>query len=90
MRALSIKKPISMLIHTSFKIDHHELIADKVQNYIKYLKDNYNDEIVNQFKNLYNQEMSVMNRPLFINGMEDYSTPENIPEYPSWDSIKMS
>ena len=31
-----------------------------------------------------------MNRPLFINGMEDYSTPENIPEYPSWDSIKMS
>ena len=60
----------------------------KVQNYIKYLKDNYNDEIVNQFKNLYNQEMSVMNRPLFINGMEDYSTPENIPEYPSWDSIK--
>lgn len=88
MRSLSIKKPISMLIHTSFKIDHHELIADKVQNYIKYLKDNYNDEIVNQFKNLYNQEMSVMNRPLFINGMEDYSTPENIPEYPSWDSIK--
>ncbi|GGG92711.1 hypothetical protein E2558_06260 [Staphylococcus pragensis] len=88
MRALSLRKPISMLIHTSFKIDHHELLADKVQKYIKDLKDNYSEEIIDQFKTIYQQEMSVMNRPIFIEGMKEYSTPENVPEYPSWDKVK--
>ena len=77
-----------MLIHTSFKIDHHEIIADKVQNYIKYLKDNFDEQVLSEFHELYKSEQYVMNKRVFLEGMGSYSTPELVPEYPIWEKVK--
>ena len=74
-----------MLIHTSFKIDHHEIIVDKVQNYIKYLKDNFDEQVLSEFHELYKSEQYVMNKRVFLEGMGSYSTPELVPEYPIWE-----
>ena len=88
IRTYSLKKPVSMLIHTSFKIDHHEIIADKVQNYIKYLKDNFDEQVLSEFHELYKSEQYVMNKQVFLDGMGGYSTPELVPEYPIWEKVK--
>lgn len=90
MRTLEFNKPISMLIHSSFKIDHHELIAEKVREYLFYLKKNWiNKE--DELRVLYENESIDFKRSMFIKGMQDndkqYSTPDQVPDYPSWNDI---
>lgn len=87
MRANDYRKPISMLVHTSFKISNHKYIAEKIAQYLKYFKFNY-EEIVPQLKDLYENESLDFKRSHFIEGMRAYSTPEKIPEYPEWESIR--
>src|SRR5699024_2294026 len=82
MRTLEFNKPISMLIHSSFKIDHHELIAEKVREYLFYLKKNWiNKE--DELRVLYENESIDFKRSMFIKGMQDndkqYSTPDQVP-----------
>lgn len=86
MRTLNYKKPISMLVHTSFKVEHHENIARKVINYIKYIKENF-QIVIKEMKELYLNEQHYLNKELFIKEMPNYSTKDNIPQYPVWSDV---
>lgn len=86
IRALEVRKPLSMLVHTSFKIDSHAHIANKIGDFLMEIRRNY-EGYKPKFKRMYENERRYFSRKHFLEGMEDYSTPENIPDYPSWDEV---
>lgn len=86
MRVLGHKKPISMLVHTSFKIDHHEIIARKIEEYLQYIKGNFTS-VVKMMETQYYNEKSTLNREIFLENIPDYSTPEKVPNYPQWEAV---
>lgn len=85
-RYFMYNKPVSMLIHTSFKISEHDNIALQVQKYLEHLKHKFEDMIL-ELEILYIRETNLFNREDFLRGMEDYSTPESVPEFPAWKDI---
>lgn len=87
MRAIDYRKPISMLVHTSFKIGHHQIIAREIEDYLKYLKSNYK-KISPKLKELYENESLDFKRSHFIESMENYSTKDEVPDYPKWEVVE--
>lgn len=87
MRALDYRKPISMLIHTSFKITHHQNIAQNVAYYLSDLKKNYTT-FKKGLRDLYADETVDFKRSHFLDGMRNYSTKESVPNYPSWEEVE--
>ncbi|EAE3409283.1 TPA: Z1 domain-containing protein [Listeria monocytogenes] len=87
MRANDYHKPISMLIHTSFKISHHEIIGKKVNEYLRYMRANY-EEIIPRLHEMYEDESLDFKRSYFLDGLKNYSTPEEVPDYPEWQVIE--
>lgn len=89
MRAIGYQKPVSMLIHTTFKIDEHNIIAKNVENYLRQIKRNQ-DKFLNDLKEMYIDESLDFSKKRFLQGMENYSVKEeDIPDYPNWDVIEM-
>lgn len=87
MRALDYHKPISMLIHTSFKINHHTNIAKKVEHYLLSMRDNF--EVVKEgLREMYENESLDFKRSHFLDGMKNYSSKENVPDYPKWEEVE--
>lgn len=87
MRELDYRKPITMLVHTSFKISHHKNIADKIAWYLKYLKVNFKN-VLPQIKEMYEDESLDFRRSTFLDGMPNYSSSESVPDYPTWESVE--
>lgn len=87
MRAIDYHKPISMLIHTSFKISHHKNVSKKVNEYLRYMKTNYK-EIAPQLREMYEDESLDFKRSYFLDGLKNYSTPDEVPDYPEWEIIE--
>lgn len=85
MRVQKFRKPISMLIHTDFKIDSHRIIESKLTDYFKYLKDNYLNELP-KFEELYEDEKTCLTRGDFQNVMRGYEG--DILNYPEWNDVK--
>lgn len=85
-RFFRYEKPVSMLIHTSLKVKEHNAIADNISGYLRYLKRNKSTEI-RKIKSLYEEETLAFDRDDFLRGMEDYSTPELVPEFPEWAEV---
>lgn len=87
MRAYEYQKPISMLIHTSFKVSHHANIAKEVTAYLKKFKHNYKN-IVPSLKKMYEDESIEFTRNNFLKGLKNYSSPDKVPDYPEWSKVK--
>ncbi|CAM5220972.1 hypothetical protein UACE39S_00984 [Ureibacillus acetophenoni] len=87
MRAIEYKKPISMLVHTSFKIIHHENIAKKIEEYLLNFQNNYED-IKPDLKVLYENESLDFKRSYFLEAMKDYSSKDEVPDYPKWEEVE--
>ncbi|PTE24468.1 hypothetical protein BUY92_10175 [Staphylococcus equorum] len=88
MRKLRYRKPISMLVHTSFKIDHHNIIADKIKQYLIHMKDNFED-ILGNMKDLYEREKYTLTFEHFKENMNGYSSLNKVPNYPDWSDISI-
>lgn len=86
MRNLKYRKPISMLVHTSFKITHHNIIASKINDYLLFVKQNFED-VKHQIYNLYEREQNSLTLENFKENMKDYSTLDDVPDYPKWDKV---
>ncbi|ATD29897.1 hypothetical protein BHM04_01375 [Macrococcus sp. IME1552] len=86
MRSLSYKKPISMLIHTSFRVIHHEILSKVIEKYLLEIRDNF-DSYESVLKKQYENEMKEFNRDIFLQGMHLYSSKEFVPEYPKWSTV---
>lgn len=86
MRIWGYKKPISMLIHTSQKTDHHSNIATAVRNWIVN-KDP--DELINKCEKLWNEETKQFSFEKFREQYPNYDRKdEEINKYPSFEDIR--
>ncbi|MGQ7659686.1 Z1 domain-containing protein [Streptococcus suis] len=86
MRTLGYQKPVSMLIHTSFKINEHVVISSLVEQYLKEIRSKP-ESFLENLKILFSDESIDFSRSKFIENMENYSTPEGVPQYPKWSEI---
>lgn len=86
MRSRKYKKPISMLIHTSFRVVHHEILSKFIENYLIDIRNNFKsyEKIL---KHQYETEKNEFNRDIFLQGMPLYSSQESVPEYPKWSTV---
>lgn len=86
MRIWNYKKPISMLIHTSQKTNHHANIAEAVKDWIsgRELKD-----IIDTCEKVWEQETRRFSFKKFKEQYSDYGRPDDaINQYPNFEDIK--
>ena len=86
MRKLQYKNPVSMLVHTSFRVHHHEIIAEKIKEYLYELKRDFNN-IQHEMKELFEIEKESLTIDSFKESMSGYSTLDKVPNYPEWSDI---
>lgn len=85
MRLWNYKKPISMLVHSSQKQDHHQYIADSIQMWLK--PDNI-EEICKRCEEVWNYEINKFTFENFREQYPDYDrTDEEINRYPNFTEI---
>lgn len=89
MKHNGYKKPISMLIHTSHRVDDHESIEEMVKNYLKHIRNVDSDGFLMQCERLYLTETSDFTKNDFLAGVPEYTIPvDKILDYPEWDVIE--
>lgn len=85
MRYRDYKKPISMLVHTSQKIQHHEFISNIIQDW---LNNTSTDSIIAKCKVVWEEESSKFPKEEFIELYPDYGQKDQIWEYPLFKQIE--
>lgn len=86
MRLWNYKKPISMLVHSSQKQDHHQYIADSIQ---MWLKPNNIQDICKRCEEIWNYETNEFTFENFREKYGDYDrTDEEINRYPNFSEIE--
>ena len=84
MRYYGYKKPVSMLIHTSQKQDHHENVSNAVQAWIEKSK----SKIVDLCENVYVEQKQKLTISLLRRAYPEYEHPDNeIWEYPPYEIL---
>lgn len=85
MRSYGYKKPISMMVHTSFRINEQQNIAEVVANYLlRMTKSDYSE-----LKSLYAERQGDLSVDRFLSGMPGYTkSRDEIHDYPKWDQVK--
>ena len=79
-------KPVSMLVHTSQKTNHHQFIANAIEDWVK--KNNTKD-IIKCCKSVWNKEIARFDKNILREQYSDYSRKdEEIVPYPSFDEIE--
>lgn len=85
MRTWKYKKPISLLIHTSQKINHHKNIADAISKWISERKE---FEIITLCENEWNKECNDFSKIQFREQYVDYAREDSyIYNYPNFKDI---
>lgn len=86
MRYQGYKKPISMLVHTSQKTDHHENVSEAIKQWIKTHDIEW---ITEKCRVLWNEEKSVFTLKKFREQYANYGIPDSeINDYPEFSEIK--
>lgn len=86
MRLWGYKKPVSMLVHTSQRTDHHKNIADVINNW---LANTPEYEILQISEDIYSKETAAFNKASFREQYPEYDIPDDrINDYPSFDLIE--
>lgn len=86
MRLWGHAQPISMLIHTSQKTEHHRNIADAIKNWIRSKE---SEEICNMCEKVWNEETQKLTFQKFREQYPDYDRKDKeIPQYPNFSDIK--
>ncbi len=86
MRYWNYRKPVSMLIHTSQKTDHHDNIG-KV--FIHWLEDSDKAELSDRCRRVWNNETGQFSKEKLRAQYQDYAIPDTeIRDYPSFSAIQ--
>lgn len=86
MRIWGYRKPVSMLVHTSQKTDHHKYIADVINNWLMSTPEN---EIIQKAKEVFVRETALFNKESFRQQYPEYDIPDDqINDYPGFDQIE--
>lgn len=86
LRAKKYNKPVSMLVHTSFKINHHALISKIIEDYLRSIKGS--EEALKQMRSLYISETKRFDKKDLFNALSDYSSKDKVADYPEWEEIE--
>lgn len=85
MRYWQYKKPISMLVHTSQKQQHHQLIANGILNWFS---TNSKEAIVSRCKSIYEYETKRLPKEAWLKQFKEYGIKDDkILDYPSFEKI---
>lgn len=85
MRIWGYKKPVSMLVHTSQKTDHHSMIARVIS---EWLEKTDHDVIINRIQTVWKRETSEFTLENFREQYPTYDRPNSeINNYPSFDRV---
>ena len=86
MRYWNIRKPVSMLIHTSQKTRDHQHIADAIDEWFTPI--NY-DEIIALCEDVYQEQTINFTKDILREEYRDYGIPDNeINDYPDYSEIE--
>lgn len=86
MRIWGHKKPISMLIHTSQKTDHHKNVAEAVRNWI--ISEGM-DELIDKCETIWNTETTQFTYEKFREQYPQYDRrDEEINRYPKYEDVR--
>ena len=85
MRLRGYKKPISMLVHTSQKIQHHDTISNIIQSWLNHTD---RDAIIDLCKAVWQKETTQFSKDKFIELYPDYGQKEHIVDYPLFKQIE--
>lgn len=84
MRTQKHKKPISMLVHSSFKVDHHNQIEQAIENWFK----NNKGSIIDKSRYLWEYETQRFTLDKFVNTYTTYGVDiSELQDYPSFDEL---
>lgn len=87
MRVYHYKKPVSMLIHTSQKQQHHSHISEAITDWIQGISKDKSAFLM-QCKKIWKTEKERFSIQDFRSGYEDYGRSDSeIPAYPSFDDL---
>ena len=84
LRVWNYKKPISMLVHTSQKTEHHEKIAEAIKCWFE--KDK--KELIHKCKLIWEEETKKFTLNDFKNQYSDYGLLSSIKDYPKFSDIQ--
>ena len=85
MRYWNYKKPISMLVHTSQKQDHHEVVSDAISLWF-----NTTDrcQLIKMCKEVYEEEIAKTTKDRWLANLPNYGIPgDQIRNYPDYSKI---
>ena len=85
MRYWGYKKPISMLVHTSQKQNHHTYVADVINNWLTNVS---RDQILRYCEEVWNEEVKEFNIESFKEQYPNYGRMDEVKNYPSFNEIK--
>ena len=86
MRLWGYKKPISMLVHTSQKQDHHHQVSRAIE---KWLKNTSESRIISMCEKIWSRERKELTKEAFRQSYPDYGRKdEEINDYPVFSEIK--
>lgn len=84
-RYYKLKKPASMLIHTSQKVERHDAVSKAIESFLN--KNNYNS-LEQDLSIVYKQQVCLLSLDDFKNLMEDYNELEKVNDYPAFEDLK--
>lgn len=84
-RFWKLKKPISMLIHTSQKVIRHNAVAKIIESF---LKNNSYESLRSRFNEVYDKQVALLTLDDFKDSMPEYNDLENVRDYPSFEEIE--
>lgn len=88
-RYWKLKRPVSMLIHTSQKVEKHDMIKNFIQDYFDDLKKVGNlNSIIDKIEGVWNKQTSMLTLDVFKEQMPDHPYLEKIKDYPDFLLIR--
>lgn len=85
-RVWGLRKPVSMLVHTSQKQDHHQNIADSIQ---RWFSQNSVEDILSQCREVWENETNSFTKERFFFQFSDYGrSSDQVYDYPSFDELE--
>ena len=84
-RYYKLGKPVSMLIHTSQKVERHDAVSKAIQSFLN--GKNY-DALEEELIKVYNEQTSLLSLDDFKRLMDDYNELDFVKDYPKFDDLK--
>lgn len=84
VRVWKLKRSVSMLIHTSQKVNRHYSVAKSISDYLNLIN---KETVISEIESVYTTQTSNFTLNDFKNGMPDYNKLIEVKDYPNFQEI---